>query len=463
MSAYVIDSRLFKDQFSTEAMRRIFSDEQTVQKWLDFEAALAKVEAKLGVIPAVAAEEIAKKSRVELFDLDEMKLEMDRTSHPIVPMLRTYKKICAGDAGEYVHWGATTQDVTDTGMVLQLREALDVIGDGLRALHGNLRNLSKKYRDSIIAGRSHGQHALPTTFGFKTAVWTAEIERHIQRIEEMRQRLLVGQFSGAVGTLAAISDKGVAVQQALMTELGLQCPEISWHTSRDRVAELICVLAMLVSSVGKIAHEIYCLQRTEISELEEPFAEGKVGSSTMPHKRNPPTCETIVAISRIVRATVPLALEAIGAEHERDKVVLQTEREFVARTCCLTDAAIKKAAFVTAGLTVRTDRMESNLFLQKGLLMSEAIMMHLGDRIGRQEAHEVIYRICMEAFETDTPLRDLLVKDKLVRENLDEMQLDKLLDPRSYTGLAGHFVDKVLSNGSGGKRLKSKSAVVRTT
>jgi adenylosuccinate lyase len=431
-------------------MRRIFSDEQTVQKWLDFEAALARVEARLGVIPQAAADEIIRKARVELFDLDEMKREMDRTSHPIVPMLRTIKKICDGNAGEFVHWGATTQDVTDTGTMLQLREALEEIGNGVRALHGNLRNLSKKYRDSVIVARSHGQHALPTTFGFKTAVWTAEIERHMQRMAEMRTRLLVGQFSGAVGTLAAISDKGVEVQQALMEELGLGCPEIAWHTARDRIGELVCVLAMLVSSVGKIAHEIYCLQRTEISELEEPFAEGKVGSSTMPHKRNPPTCETIVALARIIRATAPLALEAIGAEHERDKVVLQTEREFVARACCMTDAAIKKAVFVTAGLTVRTDKMESNLSIQKGLLMSEAIMMDLGDRIGRQEAHEVIYRICMEAFDTDTPFRDLLVKNKLVRESLTEDQLDALLDPSAYTGLAGHFVDQVLANGSSG-------------
>ncbi len=445
MSAYVIDSVLFRDQFSTPVMRKIFSDEMTVQKWLDFEAALAKVQAKLGIIPQDAADEIVRKAKVEFFDLDQMKREMDKTSHPIVPLLRAIKSICANEAGEFVHWGATTQDVTDTGTVLQLREALGEIGSSLESLKRNASVLAEKYRDTIIAGRSHGQHALPTTFGFKAAVWVAEIGRHCNRLVEMRKRLLVGQFSGAVGTLAAISEQGLAVQQALMDELGLGCPEITWHTARDTISEMVCVLAMAVATAGKIAHEIYCLQRTEFSELEEPFTEGKVGSSTMPHKRNPPTCETIVAISRLVRQIVPSAIEAIGAEHERDKVVLQTEREFVARMCCLSDAALKKAVYVTGGLTVRTDRMAANLSLQKGLLMSEAVMMYLGKRMGRQEAHELIYEICMNAFENDVPFKDMLMKSKVVTSNITKEEIDKLLDPRSYTGLAGQFVDRVVA------------------
>lgn len=453
MSSYVIDSRLFRDQFSTPAMRHIFSDEMTVQKWLDFEAALAKVEAKLGVIPQHAADEIVRKAKVELFDLEEIKLEMDRTSHPIVPLLRAIKKVCDGDAGEFVHWGATTQDVTDTGTVLQLREALDEIGSNTAALHRNVCSLAARHRDTIVVGRSHGQHALPVTFGFKVAVWAAEIGRHLQRLEEMRGRLLVGQFSGAVGTLAALGDQGLAVQNALMAELGLGCPQITWHTARDSIGEMVCVLAMTVATVGKIAHEIYSLQRTEFSELEEPFAEGKVGSSTMPHKRNPPACETIVAISRLVRQTVPLAIEAIGAEHERDKVVLQTEREFIARVCCLSDAAIRKAVHVIGGLSVRSDRMETNLFLQKGLLMSEAVMMHFGNVLGRQEAHEMIYKICMEAFETDVPFKDLLMRDETIAAAITSDELDELLDPKNYTGLAGHFVDKVLAEGQPGDRV----------
>lgn len=444
MGTYVIDSRLFKDQFSTESMRKIFSDENTVQKWLDVEAALAKVEAELGIIPAPAADEIRKKARVELLDLDAMKLEMDRTSHPIVPLLRAVKQVCEGDAGEFVHWGATTQDIIDTGTVLQLREALEQIRSGVVELQRNVCRLAARHRDQVMVGRSHGQHALPITFGFKAAIWASEINRHLQRFDAMRGRVLVGQFSGAVGTLAALKENGLAVQEALMQELGLECPVITWHTARDGVAELISVLAMMVATIGKIAHEIYSLQKTECSELEEPFSTGKVGSSTMPHKRNPPTCETIVAIARVVRSIVPLSLEAMVADHERDKIGLQTEREFVARACCLSDAAVKKAVYVTANLTVRADRMESNLYLQKGLLMSEAVMMRLSDKLGRQEAHELVYSVCMDAFEKGTPLKEALLQHEGIKRQLSPADLDVMLDPHTYTGVAGTFVDRVL-------------------
>ena len=296
MSAYVIDSQIFKDQFSTSQTREIFDDKQTVQRWLDVEAALAKVQAKLGIIPQKAADEICAKCRVELIDLDELKREMDRTSHPIVPLLRAMKKVCSGDAGEYIHWGATTQDIIDTGTILQIKDSLDVTEKRYLELLANLEKLAAKYRNLVTVARSHGQHALPITFGFKVAVWIEEMRRNLDRFNEMRRRLLVGQFSGAVGTLSALRDKGIEIQEALFKELGLGCPVIHWHVSRDSNAELAAVLGICTSTIGKIAHEIYSLQKTETAELEEPFAPGKVGSSTMPHKRNPPACETIVAL-----------------------------------------------------------------------------------------------------------------------------------------------------------------------
>ncbi len=445
MAAYVIDSRLFRDQFSTEASRRIFSDENTVQKWLDVEAALARVEARLGIIPQEAADEINRKAKVELFDLDEMKQEMDRTSHPIVPLLRGIKKVCDGDAGEYVHWGATTQDIVDTGTVLQLREVLDEIEAATRQLLGNVANLAEKHKSTVMVGRTHGQQALPITFGFKAAQWAAELCRNLERFGEMRRRVLVGQFSGAVGTLAALGSQGDNVQRGLMDELDLACPEITWHTSRDRIAELVCVLAICTSTVGRMAHEVYSLQKTEFAELEEPFSPGKVGSSTMPHKRNPPACETIVAIAKILRSTAPLALEAMMTEHERDKIGLQTEREFVSRACCMADAAAKKAVAVMSNLTVRPQNMERNLWLQKGLLMSEPVMMALGAKFGRQKAHEMVYEVCMKAFEADSPLKESLLEHPEIRKNLTSDEIDGLLDPRDYTGLAESFVDRVLS------------------
>jgi len=444
MGAYVIDSRLFRDQFSTETARAIFSDENTVQKWMDVEAALARVQAELGIIPAEAAAEIARKSSVDLLDLDEMKREMDRTSHPIVPLLRQIKKICDGDAGEFVHWGATTQDIVDTGTMLQLREILDVIEADMRTLLGHVCDLAERYRSTTMVARSHGQHALPFTFGFKAAQWACEIDRDLERLAEMRPRVLVGQFSGAVGTLAAIKDQGVAVQKRLMQELGLGCPEIAWHTARDRIAEFVCTLAIATQTIGRIAHEIYALQKTEFAELEEPFSPGKVGSSTMPHKRNPPTCETIVAISKVVRGNAPLALEAMLAEHERDKIGLQVEREMIARTCCLVHAACAKAVGVVARLTVRPENMERNLWLQKGLLMSEPVMMALSDAFGRQEAHEMVYEVCMETFEHDAPLKERLLAHPVIGASLAESEIDAILDPHAYVGLAEHFVDETV-------------------
>lgn len=446
MSAYVIDSRLFKDQFGTEAMRRIFSDENVVQKWLDVEAALAKVQAELGVIPDGAAAEIRRKSGIEYYDLDAMKREMDRTSHPIVPLLRAIKDVCEGDAGEYVHWGTTTQDIMDTGTVLQIREALDEIEPNLRKMIKLAAELARTHRSTVMAARSHGQQALPITFGFKVAGWVVELGRNLERFAEMRKRVLIGQFSGAVGTLAALGDDGDAVQSRLMAELGLINPPITWHTSRDNMAEITCTLAMCVASIGKIAHEIYTLQKTEVAELEEPFSTGKVGSSTMPHKRNPPTCEGIVAIARIVRGIVPLAIEGMMAEHERDKVVLQVEREYISRLFNLTDAALKKMNYVLAGLTVRPANMRRNLDIQKGLLMSEPVMMALGHKLGRQMAHELVYEICMDAFTRDEPLREALLKNPEISSRISESELDAMLDPSSYLGMAETFVDRVLAS-----------------
>ena len=443
--AYVADSLLFRDQFGTEEVRNIFCDASTVQRWLDVEAALAKVQGRMGIIPQAAADEIVKNCLVKNIDLKDLKREMDRTSHPIVPLLRAMKEVCDGDAGEYIHWGATTQDIIDTGTILQIKDAIDVIQANYQQVYEKACALALQYRDTTMVGRSHGQQALPITFGFKVAVWADELRRNLDRIEQMRERVLVGQLSGAVGTLAALGDDGIAVQEGVFEELGLATPNITWHVSRDRIAEMVCVLAMVTATLGKIANEVYSLQKTETSELEEPFAMGKVGSSTMPHKRNPPSCETVMALSRLIRSSAPVAIEAIMAEHERDKVVLQTEREFVSKTCLLADAAAKKTAAVLAGLNVYTKNMESNLFVQNGLLLSEAVMMSLSDKLGRQEAHEIVYKICMEVFENGGALKDALMQNSLVCSHIAESEIDAMLDPHVYTGLAATFVDRVVS------------------
>ncbi|MFQ5765661.1 MAG: adenylosuccinate lyase family protein, partial [Rhodospirillales bacterium] len=323
MAATVTDSALFADQFSTPRMREIFSDENMLQTWLATEATLAKAEAEAGIIPADAAAEIARVADASLYDLSEIKAEMDRTKHPIMPLVGAMAAKCEGSAGEYVHWGATTQDIMDTGTVLQLRDALDEIDAGLAELRTALAGQARAHRDTVMAGRSHGQQALPITFGFKAAVWLAEVRRHIDRVTECRPRVLVGQFSGAVGTLASLGEKGMDVQARMMADLGLSLPEITWHTARDGYAEAASVAALAAGTCGKIAGEVYALQKTEIGELEEPNLEGHVGSSTMPHKRNPATCETIVALSRAAANAAAMAVQGMPHEHERFKIGLQ--------------------------------------------------------------------------------------------------------------------------------------------
>lgn len=443
MSSYVIDSELFRDQFSTVEMREIFSDRRTVQAWLDVEVALAEAEAELGIIPDKAAQAVKNVGDAELYDLADMKREMDRTSHPIVPLVRAIGAKCEGDYGEYAHWGATTQDITDTGTMLQIRDAEAIISSRLDALADALLDHVITHATTAMPGRTHGQHAQPVTFGYKAAVWLDETRRHQTRMDEMRPRLLVGQFGGAVGTLAALGDQGFAVREKLMQKLELGEPQITWHTARDRIAELISNMAMIAGTCGKIAHEVYVMQKTEVQEVEEPFPDGKVGSSTMPHKRNPAICEGIIALSRTVRSSLPLAFETLIAEHERDKVGLQTEREFIARTMAQTDAALAKTVMVTEGLDVRAENMRANLDITNGLTLSEAVMMALGEKLGRQQAHEILYRSCMIAFKEDTTMREALMHSMEVREVLSKDEIDALLDPEAYTGLAARMARQI--------------------
>jgi adenylosuccinate lyase len=443
MGTHVIDSLLFQDQFSTKRMREIFSDENMVQKWLDVEAALAEVQAEMGIIPEKAAKEISRKARADLMDFVEMKRQVDITGHPIVPLLRCLKNACEGNAAEYAHWGATTQDIMDTGMILQVREAYGEILQKTKALQAKLCDLAKKHRDLVMAGRTHGQHALPITLGYKIAVWAAELLRDIERLEQCSRRLFMGQFSGAVGTIASLGSEGLEVQKRLMDRLRLAMPPISWHSSRDTIAEFICVLGILTSTLGKMANEVATLQKTEYGELEEPFAMGKVGSSTMPHKRNPMYSEGVVSLSKNIRSTVPLAIECMVGEHERDMRPWQAEWEFIGRVCCMTDAAVKESLHIFTDLTVRPEHIEENLYKLNGLMLSEAIMMDMGKRIGRQEAHEIVYEAAMEAFEKDIPFKEVLLRDERVLRNFEVAEIDSILDPHKYTGLAGEFVDLV--------------------
>jgi 3-carboxy-cis,cis-muconate cycloisomerase len=441
--ASMIDSPLFGGLFTTEEMRKVWSDETTIQKWLGVEAALARAEAKLGIIPRKHAQEITRKARVELIDMEEMKRQLFFTHHPIMPLIRCFQKACSPQAGEFIHWGATTQDIMDTGAVLQLRDANALVVKDLKETYRLLAKIARRYKNTVQAGRTHGQHALPITFGYKVAVWAAEIRRHLQRIREFSPRVFQGQFAGAVGTLASIGALGFKLQKILFADLGLAVPEIAWHVARDTMAEVVFVYAMIGSTLAQVCNEIVGLQRTEVAEVEEPFHMGKVGSSTMPHKRNPMMSEGVIALSKLIHAQVGPALADMIAENERDQRGWMAEWTFLPETCCLLSGMLFWTNKVLAGLIVYPENMTRNLDALRGLLLSENVMLKLGEKIGRQASHEVVYELCMEAFEKRVPLKSLLIKDKRVNKHLTEKQIDELLDPTKYTGLAAQFVDRV--------------------
>lgn len=443
MASTVLDSKVFGPLFATDEMQKVFSDENLVQKWLDTEVALAVSEAKLGIIPQKAADEIKKKGKAELLDIPSIG-EFYKSSITIVPLLKAFKVVLEDNAGEYVHWGATSQDIVDTGLMLQIKEAHAIILDKVRKSELAARKLAEKYRDTVMAGRTHVQHALPITMGFKAAVWAAEFGRHVERLKECEERLFIGQFSGAVGTLASLEKRGLEVQALMMKELGLNQPVIAWHSARDHIAEFINLLALIASTVAKISHEVLTLQRTETAELEEPFFMGKVGSSTMPHKRNPQVCENVIALTRSVRSIAPLAVESMNCEHERDWSCEIAEWEFVPRACMLLDTALLKNLDIMENMIVYPQHMERNLHILKGLMLSESVMMQLGEKLGRMSAHEIVYETCMAAFEKDQNMLDSLMNNPKVNKFFSKAEIENMLDPKKYTGLAGEFVDRVL-------------------
>jgi 3-carboxy-cis,cis-muconate cycloisomerase len=448
MASQVIDSSYLKDLFGTEPLRRVFADTAQLQGWLDFEASLARAEAAEGLIPAEAAAEITRVARHDLVDVDALYEGVNFTGHPLISLVRQLAALCAGDAGRYVHWGATTQDVTDTGLMLQAKAAYEIILADLRALAVALADLAMRERDTLQAGRTHGQHATPITFGFKVAVWLDEVRRHIERLEQAAPRVFVGEFAGASTTLASLGadpERALAVQRRLMADLGLGVPIIGWHAGRDRFAELGMILALVASTMGKIAHEIIMLQKSEVMELEEPHHHGKVGSSTMPHKRNPMGCEGIVALSRLARSLAPSLLEsAATAEHERDWSAVHTEWAALPEICITTGAAVSQTLAVIRGLIVYRDRMHSNVDVLHGLILSEAVMLALGEYVGRQVSHDLVYEAAMAAFEQRRPLADLLAADPQITAHLSPERIAELLRPELYTGLAGVFVDRVV-------------------
>jgi 3-carboxy-cis,cis-muconate cycloisomerase len=445
MPSTAIDSAVFRNIFSTEAMRRVFSDETRVQKYLDFEAALARAQSGLGIIPQDAAEEIVHHCDAGEIDFVKLERETARIGYPVLPVVQQLVALCRDGLGEWCHWGATTQDVTDTATILQVREALTLIEADIDAIAGALAGLARKYRDTPMAGRSNLQQAVPITFGYKIATVLAAFERHKERLRELRARVLVGEFGGAAGTLASLGGRGLEVQAELMRELKLGVPTIAWHTVRDTIAEIGCFLGIVAGTCGKIAFDVKLMMQTEVEELYEPFHEGRGSSSTMPQKRNPISSVYITALNAVVRQQVAALLDAMVEDHERATGPWEIEWIVLPEIFCLTAGVLAQTLFVLTGLQVDERKMRANLDLTNGLIVSEAVMMGLGPYLGRQYAHDLVYDICRNVIATGRPLVDLLAENEEVSKHLDREALAKLCDPANYLGEAGAMVDRVLA------------------
>ena len=446
MPSTTIDSAIFRDLYSTDAMRRVFSDENRIGRYLAIEAALARVEARLGIIPEEAGSEIAAQARIENIDFDALRRRTELAGSPIIPLVEQLTARCANGLGQYCHWGATTQDLTDTATVLQMREALALVDDDLGAISKALAALARRYRDTPMAGRSNLQQAVPITFGFKVAACLAAIERHRARLAEIRPRVLTGQFGGAAGTLASLGARGLEVQTALTAELGLAQPEIAWHTHRDRFAEAGCFLGLVTGTLGKIATDVKLMMQTEVGEAFEGFAPGRGSSSTMPQKRNPVACNYIVACASLVRQQVAALLDAMVEDHERASGPWQIEWVAIPEIFLLASGALAHARALVLGLEVDTARMRANLDLTNGQIVAEAVMMALAPSIGRERAHDLVYELCRRAKVEGRALIEILAADAEVSRHLDRAALEGLLDPANYLGLASIMVDRMLAH-----------------
>jgi 3-carboxy-cis,cis-muconate cycloisomerase len=441
-SSSVFDSLLFRDAFATPHMRAVFNDLAFIQRCVEVEVALARAQARVGVIPEDAAATIASRADTAAFDLDALRIETANVGFPIVAIVRQLSMQC-GEAGRYVHWGATTQDIMDTAAILQIRAALALVDADVTGLQTTLATLATRHRDLPMAGRTHMQHALPITFGYKAAVWLSGLQRNAARLSDVRPRLLVGSLGGAVGTLASLGPDAIAVEAAFCEELALGVPAAPWHVMRDSMAEVTAVLALLTGTLEKVAGDIAHMASTEVGEVAEPHVPGRGGSSTMPQKRNPISCELIIAAARGVRSSAGLMMDAMAHDFERATGPWQAEWIALPQAFLLTSGALHQARLLLDGLHVDGARMARNLELTHGMIVAEAVMMGLAPALGRLRAHDVVHHACDAARASGASLAECLAADPEVAALFDRAALARLTDPASYLGLSGAIVDRV--------------------
>lgn len=420
----------------------LFEQDARWQAWLDVEAALAKAEAEVGMIPEAAAEEIVKKCDLSLFDRDRLTEGFTRTGHTLVPLVWELSRLCDGDAGNYVHWGATTQNITQTGDLLQLRKAHRIYLHQLSRIFTALAELADKSKDMALPGRTHGQHAVPATYGLKVAIWIDEFARHTERLRQCEPRVFQALLGGAAGTVASFGDEGLDVQARMAAHLDMPAMQVPARSIMDHLVEHVMLLGLLAATCGKFGYEIYTGMKQEFGEVEEPISPGTVGSSTMPQKRNPHLSQDVMAYAAQIRTMVPLAMESVMTEHEANRQTSLMMRYAEREVCTLMGDTLERVRLLAEGLVLKPERMRANLDLTDGLIMAEPMMLALGEYVGRQEAHDIVYDAAQEAAVGDKTFIELLSADKRVTGHLSTGQIEKLLDPTAYTGLCAKMASE---------------------
>lgn len=445
MGSTVFDSVLFRDMFGTAEMRAVFADEALIARYIEAEVALARAQARMNVVPQSAATAIEAAARDIRIDFEKLRHETEIVGYPILPLVHQLSE-AAGEAGRYVHWGATTQDIMDTANVLQIRAALTIVARDLREVRDILAAMAKKYRDTPMAGRTHLQQALPVTFGYKAAVWLSSIDRHLERLDQALPRILLGEFSGAAGTLASVGEGGLEMQKLFCEELGLHQPSITWHVARDGIAEAVTLLGLITGTLGKIATDVMLLSSSEFGEVSEPFVPGRGASSTMPQKRNAISSELMLAAAKAVRQHVAAMLDGMIHDLERATGPWHLEWISLPESFLLTASSLANAKFMLGGLVVHEQRMLQNLGLTQGLIVAEAVMMAAAPKLGRQKAHDIVYDACRKAIEGGGQLADILLTVPDIVDALGgEAAIRHHCDPANYLGLCGPMVDRVLA------------------
>ncbi|MBW9222662.1 adenylosuccinate lyase [Methanothermococcus sp. SCGC AD-155-C09] len=443
MAVHPIDFR-----YGSKEMKKVWEEENKLQKMLEVEAALAKSQGELGIIPMEAAEEINRKSSIDYVKLERVKEIERETKHDVVAMVKAFAEVCEGNAGEYIHFGATSNDIIDTAQSLQFKDAIDILLNKLETLKEELIKKAKEHKHTVCIGRTHGQHAIPTTYGMKFALWASEIQRHIDRLKECKKRLCVSMITGAVGTMAALGERGMEVHKRVGEILGLDPVLISNQViQRDRHGEFMALLALIAQTLNKIGITVRNMQRTEIKELEEEFDPLKqTGSSTMPHKRNPITFEQICGLSRVIKVNALAEFDNIPIWEERDLTNSSPERCLFPESCVLLDHILNLSIKGIKKLNVNIENVNRNLELTKGLIMAERIMITLAKKgMGRQTAHEVVRRCAMRAHDENKHLKEVLREEEEVMKYLNEEELDYLFDYSTYIGLAPEIVEEVMN------------------